>query len=178
MCKCHLPQTVLPITHNCRSIMHRLEFWHTDSCVILTHTYFQSDQDSWQSFTDLAHQQNQISKVWNAKLCLPNRIPVRDTDWFKCHFRQSYFKAKSVRNSLPFYANCYHFLSMFLFSLWLKTCRFLPGLHMQRSAWQKSLMKILLLREREICINAAEKDLPLLPDLFSVVLCIWKNKHF
>ena len=117
---------MLPITHNCRSIMHRFEFWHTDSCVILTHTYFQSNQDSWQSFIDLAHQRNQISKVWNAKLCLPNHIPVRDTDRFKCHFRQLYFKAKSVGNSLPFYANCYHFLSMLLFSLWLKTWRFLP----------------------------------------------------
>ena len=30
---------------------------------------------------------------WERKLCLPNHIPVRSADWFKCHFRQLYFKA-------------------------------------------------------------------------------------
>ena len=41
----------------------------------------------------LEHQQNQISKVQNTKLCLPNHIPVCDADWFKWKFRQLYFKA-------------------------------------------------------------------------------------
>ena len=57
----------------------------------------------------LAHQQNQISKIQNAKLCLFNHIPVRDADWFKCHFWQLYFKADwweihfLSTLSLPFY---------------------------------------------------------------------------
>ena len=37
-----------------------------EPCVILTHTYFQSNQDS----GHLAHQQNQIGMVGNTKLCL------------------------------------------------------------------------------------------------------------
>ena len=57
----------------------------------------------------LVHQQNQISKIQNAKLCLFNHIPVRDADWFKCHFWQLYFKADwweihfLSTLSLPFY---------------------------------------------------------------------------
>ena len=57
----------------------------------------------------LAHQQNQISKIQNTKLCLFNHIPVRDADWFKCHFWQLYFKADwweihfLSTLSLPFY---------------------------------------------------------------------------
>ena len=45
-----------------------------------------------------------------------------------------------------------HFLSKPLLSLLLGL-----QLHMQRSAWQQNLMKMLLLREREV-IKAAEKD--------------------
>ena len=58
----------------------------------------------------LAHQRNQIGKVQNAKLCLPNHIPVRDADWFTCHFRQLYFKTDwseihfLYTLSFPFYA--------------------------------------------------------------------------
>ena len=33
----------------------------------------------------------------------------------------------------------------------------LPGLHVRRSAWQQSLIKVLLLRETEV-IKTAEKD--------------------
>ena len=50
----------------------------------------------------LAHQQHQISKVWNAKLCLSNHIPVRDADWFKCP--AVVFPSWLVRNSHSFYA--------------------------------------------------------------------------
>ena len=48
--------------------------------------------------------------VRNAKLCLSNHIPVRDADWFKCHFRQLYFRADWSQIhflstlSFPFYA--------------------------------------------------------------------------
>ncbi len=38
-------------------------------------------------------QMGQMGNVRNAKICLPNHILVRDADWFKCHFRQLYFKA-------------------------------------------------------------------------------------
>ena len=60
----------------------------------------------------LVHQWHQISKVWNAKLCLSNHIPVHDADWFKCHFQQLYFNADWLE---------IHFLSTPL-SLWLKSC--------------------------------------------------------
>ena len=95
----------------------------------------------------LAHQRNQIGKVRNAKLCLANHIPVRDADWFKCHFRQLYFKADWSEIhflstlSLPFYA--FVFISA-------ENVSFLPGLHVRRSARQQSLMKILSLRKREV----------------------------
>ena len=62
----------------------------------------------------LAHERNEIGKVGNAKLCLPNHILFRDADWFKCHFRQLYFKADSSE---------IHFLYTPLFSHRLKTCR-------------------------------------------------------
>ena len=45
---------------------------------------------------------------------------------------------------------CCHFFSMPLFLLQLKTCCFLPGLYVRWSAQQHSLMKILLLRKREV----------------------------
>ena len=95
----------------------------------------------------LAHQRNKIGKVRNAKLCLPNNIPVRDADWFKCHFRHLYFKADwsemhfLSKLSLPFYAVV--FTSAENMSL-------LPALHVRRSAQQQRLVKILWLREREV----------------------------
>ena len=61
-----------------------------DLYIILTHTYFQSDRDSRRLFSTSTKQNRQDR---NATLCLPNHIPVRDADWFKCHFRQLYFKA-------------------------------------------------------------------------------------
>ena len=64
---------------------------------------------------NLAHQQNQISKVWTVKLCLPNNILVRSGDWFKYHFWQLFFEADWLK---------IHFLLTLLFSLWIKTCRF------------------------------------------------------
>jgi len=86
---------------------------------------------------------------------LPNHIPVCDADWFECHFQQLYFKADWLKIpslsklSLPFYA-CV-FTSAENVSL-------LPGLHVQGSAWQQSLMKVLSLKEREV-IKTAEKIL-------------------
>ena len=50
-----------------------------------------------------------------------------------------------------------HFLSTPLFSLRLKICPLLPGLHMQRSAQQQCLMKILSMREREV-LKQLKKD--------------------
>ena len=58
----------------------------------------------------LAHQQNQIGKVWNAKLCLPIHILARTGDWFKYHFWQLFFKADWLK---------IHFLLTLLFSLWI-----------------------------------------------------------
>ena len=61
----------------------------------------------------LAHQRNKIGKVRNAKLCLPNHIPVRDANWFKRRFRQLYFKADwseihfLSKLSLPFYVSVF-----------------------------------------------------------------------
>ena len=60
----------------------------------------------------LVHQQHQISKVRNAKLCLSNHIPVHDADWFKCHFQQLYLKTDWLE---------IHFLSMLSF---LRLCHF------------------------------------------------------
>ena len=105
-----LTSAVLPITHNCGSITHRFVFYAQirDPCVILTHTYFQSDQ------------QNKIGKVRNARLFAYLHSCPRC--WlFKCHFRLLYFKADwseihfRSKLSLPFYA---------LVFTWLKTCRF------------------------------------------------------
>jgi len=70
--------------------------------------------------------------VRNAKLCLPNHIVVRGADWFKCHFWQLYFKADWLE---------IHFLS--------EDMSLVSGLHVQRSNWQQSLIKILSWRERE-----------------------------
>ena len=61
----------------------------------------------------LTHQRNKIGKVRNAKLCLPNHIPVREAVWFKRHFRQLYFKADwseihfLSKLSLPFYVSVF-----------------------------------------------------------------------
>ena len=113
--------------------MHRFEFWRT-------HIFKAIEKVD----GHLAHQRNQIGKVRNAKLCLANHIPVRDADWFKCHFRQLYFKADwsqihfLSKLSFPFYA--------FVFTSAENTL-LLPGLHVQWSARQQSLMKILSLRE-------------------------------
>ena len=60
------------------------------------------------------------------KLCLPNHIPVHNADWFKCHFRQSYFKSDWLEIHFfstlpfPFYA--------FVFTL-AENMSLLPGLH-------------------------------------------------
>ena len=102
----------------------------------------------------LAHQRNKIGKVQNAKLCLPNYIPVRDAEWFKCHFQQLYSKADWLgihflsKLSLPFYT--------FVFTS-AENMLLLPGLHMQRSAQQQCLMKILLMKEREV-LKYLKKD--------------------
>ena len=100
----------------------------------------------------LAQQRNKIGKVQNATLCLPNHIPVCNAHWFKCHYRQLYFKADRseihflCKLSLPFYT--------FVFTS-AENMSLLPGLHVRRSTQKQSLMKILSLRERE---KAAEKD--------------------
>ena len=92
--------------------------------------------------------------VRNARLCLPTYIPGHGADWFKCHFRQLYFKADwseihfLSKLSLPFYA--------FVFTS-AENMSLLPGLHVGRSARQQSLIKILSLRGREI-FKAAQKD--------------------
>ena len=113
-------------------------------------TYFQSVWDSQRSFSQLVHQWNQLGMVRNTKLCLPNHIVVHGADWFKCHFWQLYFKADWLE---------IHFLFAPLFSLQPKTCcLYRSGLHLWRSIWQQSLIKILW-REREVLIiKAAEKD--------------------
>ena len=140
--------------HNCGSIMHRFEF--------LTHT-LEIHESSWCTHifkaTDivdgyLAHQRNKIGKVQNTKLCLPNYLPVRDAEWFKCHFQQLYSKADLLgihflsKLSLPFYT--------FVFTS-AENMSLLPGLHMQRSARQQCPMKILLMREREV-LKQLKKD--------------------
>ena len=108
-----------------------------DLCIILTHTYFQSDRDSRRLFSTSTKQDRQDR---NATLCLPNHIPVRDADWFKCHFRQLYFKADwseihfLSKLSLTFFA--------FVFTS-AENMSLLPGLHVRRSARQQSLVKIL-----------------------------------
>ena len=50
--------------------------------------------------------------------------------------------------SLPFYASV---------STLAENMSFLPGLHVRRSAWQQSLVKILSLREREV-LKQLKKD--------------------
>ena len=61
------------------------------------------------------------------KLCLPNHIPVHNADWFKCHFRQLYFKSDWLEihffSTLPFPFYAFVFTSAENMSL-------LPGLHM------------------------------------------------
>ena len=100
------------------------------------------------------HQSNQISKVLNAKLCLPNHIPVRNADWFKCHFRQLYFEADWSKKSLPFYAVtsfqrfCFHFGRKHVAFTWLTCAK-------MRSA-VRSDNNIVVERES---IKAVEKDL-------------------
>jgi len=68
----------------------------------------------------LGHQRNKISKVQNTKLCLPNHIPVRNADCFKCHF---WHITQLIGQKFTSFLSC-HFLSAPLFSLWLKICRF------------------------------------------------------
>jgi len=135
--------------------MHRFELILTqirEPCVILTPTHFRSNQDSWRSLSASV----KPGKVWNAKLCLPNHIPVRNADWFKCHFWQLYFKADWSEIhfistlSFPFYA--------FVLTWAENISLVLPGLHVWRSTWQQSLRKISPLRERKRSIKAAKKD--------------------
>ena len=112
----------------------------------------------------LAHQRNKNSKVWNRKFCLPNHIPVCDADWFKCHFWQLYFKTNwskihiLSKLSLPFYT--FVFTSAEFFSL-------LPGLYMQKSTQQQSLIKILSLREREVLKQL--KKIPVQPQSLAYI---------
>ena len=84
---------------------------------------------------------------WERKLCLPNHIPVRNADWFKCHFWQLYFKADWSE---------INFLSMPLFSLWLKTCRFTCFTRVKKRSAAKSDENIIVEEERST--KAAEKD--------------------
>ena len=81
--------------------------------------------------------------VRNTKLCLPNHIPVRDADEFKCHFWQ--FKADW--SEIHFLSKLSLHFYVFVFTL---AKNMLPGLQVRRSAWQQILMKILSLREREV----------------------------
>ena len=104
----------------------------------MTHTYFQSVRDSRRSFSASTKPGSE------RKLCLPNHITVRDADWFKCHFRQLYFKAdwsEILSCQLPFYR--------FVFTS-AENTTLLPGLHVRRKSRQQSLMKILSLGEREV----------------------------
>ena len=103
----------------------------------------------------LVRQQNHISNVGNAKLSLPNHIPVRDSDWFKCHFWQLYFKADwseihfLSKLSLPFYVSVFTSAeNMSLLPGWLTRAK-------KRSA-AKSDENITVEGERSI--KAAEKD--------------------
>ena len=120
--------------------MHRLEI-----CASSWHTHiFKAIEIVNGHLAHQTHQWKKTGKVQNTKLCLPNHICVHDTDWFKCHFWQLYFKADGSETfflSLPFY--------VFVFTL-VEHMSFLPGLHVWRSAWQQSVMKILFLREREV----------------------------
>ena len=121
-------------------LTHRLEIrassWHT-------HTFKTFETVSSHS----AQQWNQIGKVQNAKFCLPNHIPVCNADWFNCCFQQLYFKADWSE---------IHFFSTLAFPFYAlvftsaENMSRLPGLHEHRSAWQQSLMKVLLLRETEV----------------------------
>ena len=76
-----MSQALLPIKQNCGAVTHRFGFWvsnlvfyaqstitvisgrrHTDPCIILMHTYFQSGQDSRQSFSTLTKPDQQGSE--------------------------------------------------------------------------------------------------------------------
>ena len=108
------------------------------------HTYLENDWDSRQSFSASVKPDQQ---GWERKLCLPNHIPVRSADWFKCHFWQLYFKADWSE---------IHFLSMPLFSLWQKTCCFTSFTHVKKRSAAKSDINIIIEGERSI--KAAKKD--------------------
>ena len=112
----HLP-AVLPITRNCRPIMHRFEFWCTDegSMRHLDAQIFSSDWDSQWSFS--ASTKPDWQGLEHKTAC----IPVSDAGWFKCHFWQLYFKAEW--SDFTSFLHC-HFLSMPLFLLRLKTRHF------------------------------------------------------
>ena len=134
---------MLPITHNCRSVTHRFEFWHRlEICASSWHIF----QAIKRVDGHLVCQQNKIGKVQNLKknsACLTTFLSAKcNTDWFKCHFWQLYFKAYwsevhfLSKLSLPFYT--------FVFTA-AEHVLFLHGLHVQRSTQQQSLMKILSL---------------------------------
>ena len=77
---------VFPITHNCRSIMHRFQFWHTDErpvCHIDTHI-----------FSAISTIDRKLkNKAQKVQPHLQNQIPIRNAAWFKSHSWKLYLKA-------------------------------------------------------------------------------------
>ena len=101
-----------------------------------------------------AQQWNQIGKVGKAKL----HILVHDADWFKCHFRQLYFRA-DWSEILFFSMLAFPFCALVFTSA--ENMLLLPGQCVWRCAQQQSRMTILSLinDKSRRSIKAADKDL-------------------
>ena len=108
------------------------------------HTYFQSDQDSQWSFSASTKPDRQGSA--RTQNCLPDHIPVHNTDWFTCHFWQLYFKADWSE---------IHFLFMLLLPFYAFVFTLAENMSNKRST-AKPDENIIIVGERSI--KAAEKD--------------------
>ena len=72
---------VFPITHNCRSITQRFQFWHTDVrlvCYVYAHMFSTIERIEILS----------ENKVQKAKPHLPNQILFCSANWFKSRFQK------------------------------------------------------------------------------------------
>ena len=120
----------------------------------------------------LAHQRNQTGKIWNTKLCLSNHIPVRDADWFKCHFRHLCFKADWFKCNfwqLCFKAHWSKFTSFLSCHFFLRLCFHFGSKHVdftwltrakKRSA-AKSDENIIVEGERNIKVGSGSLSSPM-----------------
>ena len=108
--------SVFLMMHNCRSVIHRFQFW----CTVLRSVHHVDTHVSIFKVikiinNHLAHQRNQISKVLNAKLCSPNTFLLAMLIGLNVTSSSCILKLTGKKKSLPFYAVisfrclCFHF---------------------------------------------------------------------